>query len=358
MAVRMEHESLIHHCLSINWGGGVAAQINISPEIRCSPYTRADYSYPQSIELQIISQNLNGKITSPYTGEVFQSRSETDIEHIVATSEAHDSGLCAASAATKSALARDLDNLTLASPSLNRYQKSDKDLSEWLPPQNQCWYVHAVVNVKAKYDLSMDAEEADVAILTLKVCDPKPNCYKSSPADTLNCYADSGQSAVPASPNLSNDGCFSHDRAYVIAGINIREEPSVSSARLGSASAGTYSVDGSMQGDDYCWIDIGQGWIAKTGRVSATKPVRKSVSQPVAGSSPPQSQRDATTSQPAPNPAVQPQPAQSALQLYDDNRNGRITCAEARNHGIAPVSRGHPAYQYMNDRDNDGIVCE
>ena len=47
-----------------------------------------------------------------------------------------------------------------------------------------------------------------------------------------------------------------------------------------------------------------------------------------------------------------------ALRLYDDNGNGRITCAEARSHGIAPVRRGHPAHPYMNDADNDGVVCE
>ena len=47
-----------------------------------------------------------------------------------------------------------------------------------------------------------------------------------------------------------------------------------------------------------------------------------------------------------------------ALAMYDDDRNGRITCAEARNHGIAPVRRDHPAYPYMDDRDGDGIVCE
>ena len=47
-----------------------------------------------------------------------------------------------------------------------------------------------------------------------------------------------------------------------------------------------------------------------------------------------------------------------ALSRYDDNRNGRITCKEARAHGIAPVHRGHPAYAYMNDRDGDGVVCE
>ena len=47
-----------------------------------------------------------------------------------------------------------------------------------------------------------------------------------------------------------------------------------------------------------------------------------------------------------------------ALARYDDNRNGRITCKEARRHGIAPVRRDHPAYPYMRDGDGDGVVCE
>ncbi len=47
-----------------------------------------------------------------------------------------------------------------------------------------------------------------------------------------------------------------------------------------------------------------------------------------------------------------------ALRLWDDNRNGRITCAEARRHGLAPVPRGHPAYPFMRDGDGDGVVCE
>ena len=48
----------------------------------------------------------------------------------------------------------------------------------------------------------------------------------------------------------------------------------------------------------------------------------------------------------------------TALAMWDDNKNERISCAEARSHGIAPVRSDHPAYQYMADRDNDGIVCE
>ncbi|WP_420462033.1 excalibur calcium-binding domain-containing protein [Candidatus Palauibacter sp.] len=69
----------------------------------------------------------------------------------------------------------------------------------------------------------------------------------------------------------------------------------------------------------------------------------------------------------APGPITIPPPTQeppqvttpgSPLALYDDNGNGRISCAEARAHGIAPVSRGHPAYEHMRDGDGDGVVCE
>ena len=46
------------------------------------------------------------------------------------------------------------------------------------------------------------------------------------------------------------------------------------------------------------------------------------------------------------------------LQRYDDNGNGRISCREARRHGIAPAAREHPAYPYIRDLDRDGIACE
>ena len=81
----------------------------------------------------------------PTPAEWFTDKYETDIEHIVARSEAHDSGLCAAGAATRRRFARDLRNLTLTSPRLNRYEKIAKDASEWLPEQNQCWFAHRVI---------------------------------------------------------------------------------------------------------------------------------------------------------------------------------------------------------------------
>ena len=150
-------------------GGNDLEGIRIEPENRCSPYDAGDYSYPQSVEPQIVAQQ-GGRIYGPYTGTYFASTGETDIEHIVARSEAHDSGLCAVDSAARKAFGRDLFNLTLASPSVNRHQKIAKDLAEWLPALNQCWYVNQVVKVKRTYNLTMNQAEAAVARQVLANC--------------------------------------------------------------------------------------------------------------------------------------------------------------------------------------------
>ena len=147
---------------------GLWRGLTIAPEDRCSPYDSDDYRYPQSVEDDIVA-DLGG-VYSPYTCESFASDTETDIEHIVARSEAHDSGLCRADAATKRDFARDLLNLTLASPSVNRSQKSDKDAAEWMPEQNQCWFAQTVVDVRAKYGLTIDQREADAIDQMLSGC--------------------------------------------------------------------------------------------------------------------------------------------------------------------------------------------
>ena len=102
----------------------------------CSPYDADDYRYPQSVEDWIVAEL--GGVYGPYTGRWFASKSDTDIEHMVAHSEAHDSGLCAADLATRRRFATDPLNLTLAGPRVNRYEKVDRDAAEWLPAQNRC----------------------------------------------------------------------------------------------------------------------------------------------------------------------------------------------------------------------------
>lgn len=150
--------------------GEVWRGIPVAPENRCSPYDRDDYPYSQSVELQIIARE-GGEICSPYTNECFESRFDTDIEHIIAVSEAHDSGLCVASAATRAQFASDLRNLTLASPALNRNQKRAKDAADWLPAQNRCWFANQIISVRRAYSLTIDRREANALDRVLTSCD-------------------------------------------------------------------------------------------------------------------------------------------------------------------------------------------
>ncbi len=144
----------------------------VALEHRCAPYRRSDYTYSQAVEARIIA-TMGGRIYGPYTGRFFTNRRQTDIEHIVALSEDHDSGLCAADAALKHRFAADLLNLTLAAPAVNRCGPSGKcakDAGEWLPPMNQCWFAARVVAVKRKYRLSVDPREAATLESVLSAC--------------------------------------------------------------------------------------------------------------------------------------------------------------------------------------------
>ena len=146
--------------------------LTVAPEQRCAPYNRRDYySYSQSLEPRIVK--TLGSIYSPYTGQVFTDLKQTHINRIVATSEAHDSGLCAATAATRRDFAADLLNLTLASPEVSRCEPGGKcayDAAEWLPRLNQCWFADRVVAVRRKYHLTIDRREADALERVLAAC--------------------------------------------------------------------------------------------------------------------------------------------------------------------------------------------
>ena len=140
----------------------------IAPEDRCSEYNRDRYGrYSQSLEPEIL-ERMGGEIRCRYTGQVYDSLLDTDIEHVVAISEAHDSGLCAADAETRRAFVSDLDNLTLADPQVNRYKKGAKDAAEWLPELNRLWFVETVIEVKKKYGLSIDRAEMEALRAVLR----------------------------------------------------------------------------------------------------------------------------------------------------------------------------------------------
>ena len=315
MRLRRSLVSLTAACL-LGSASPVAAQtwrgLRVAPESRCSPYRASDYSYPQSIEARIV-ESLGG-IWSPYTGRTFASRRETDIEHIVARSEAHDSGLCAATAETRRRFATDLLNLTLASPGVNRGQKGARHAAEWRPDRNQCWFADHVVGVRQKYSLTIDRREADALDRVLASCASTALVRGGGRvAERVDPGGRSGE--LPAEVAQWDDNgngriTCAEARTHGIAPVH-RDDP-----------AYPYMRDGD-----------GDGIVCEAGGGGGSRQGTQTRQAPRSGGS-------------------------TALQQYDDNGNGRITCAEARRHGIAPVRRGHPAYVYMDDRDNDGIVCE
>lgn len=142
--------------------------VRIAAEIDDGSYNRSDYNYSGSIEADIV--NRQGGLFSPYSLNCFDSASDTDIEHIVATAEAHASGMYAKTGEERGDYAKDLNNLTLAAPSVNRHQKSDKDPAEWMPENNRCWYVGKWVEIKKKYNLTMDQAEADSITAVYQEC--------------------------------------------------------------------------------------------------------------------------------------------------------------------------------------------
>ena len=128
-------------------------------------YDRDAFGTPySSLEDEIIDDLpiSNGQVYTPYTCTLYEIEADgtaaTDIEHIVALAEAYDSGLPEAQVRT---FAGDLDNLTIAVPSVNRNQKSDRDAGEWGPPENRGWFASRIVAVKQEYSLSVNPAERD-----------------------------------------------------------------------------------------------------------------------------------------------------------------------------------------------------
>ena len=120
-----------------------------------------------------------GGIYGPYSGRCFESDRDTQIEHIVAIHEAHTSGLCTVDTETKRTFAGDLLNLTLAGGDVNS-AKSNLDAFDWLPEQNRCWFARRVVEIKLKYAMTADRDEADALERVLSGCEStdlvKPAC--------------------------------------------------------------------------------------------------------------------------------------------------------------------------------------
>lgn len=105
-----------------------------------------------------------GKWRSPYDEKTYTSATKLDVDHLVPLAEAWRSGAWSWSDQRRMEFANDIDDewtLVAVTASVNR-SKSDRDISAWLPKKNVCQYLRGWVITKAKYELTVDAQEAKV----------------------------------------------------------------------------------------------------------------------------------------------------------------------------------------------------
>ena len=117
-----------------------------------------------------------GKLLDPFsnkeiTFDLSQSRSNIDIDHVVALSNAWQTGAFNLTVLQRTNFANDPLNLIAVDFRLNR-QKGDGDAATWLPPNKsyRCTYVTRQVSVKAKYKLWVTPPEKAAIVRLLESC--------------------------------------------------------------------------------------------------------------------------------------------------------------------------------------------
>ena len=123
---------------------------------------------------------LSGTLIDPFSGETINfvrgnvSSMEVQIDHVVALSNAWQTGAFKLSLKERTAFANDPLNLLAVKGRLNS-QKGDGDAATWLPPLKsfRCDYVSRQISVKLKYKLWFTAPEKEAMIRILKSCPEK-----------------------------------------------------------------------------------------------------------------------------------------------------------------------------------------
>ena len=117
---------------------------------------------------------IAGQLLDPFTGKVITfsaTKVVIDIDHVVALSNAWQTGAAYFDKNKRTQIANDPLNLLAVDSKLNR-QKGDGDAATWLPPYKafRCEYVARQVAVKAKYGLWVTQPEKVAIDKILSTC--------------------------------------------------------------------------------------------------------------------------------------------------------------------------------------------
>jgi len=117
---------------------------------------------------------IAGQLLDPFSGKVITfsaTKVVIDIDHVVALSNAWQTGAAYFDKNKRSQIANDPLNLLAVDAKLNR-KKGDGDAATWLPPNKtfRCEYVGLQIAVKAKYGLWVTTAEKTALEKVLQAC--------------------------------------------------------------------------------------------------------------------------------------------------------------------------------------------
>ena len=260
-----------------------------------------------------------GTLADPYSGTTIAftrgvtTSSEVRFDHVVALSNAWQTGALTWTADQREALANDPLNPLAVQGRLNE-QKGDGDAATWLPPNKavRCAYVSRQVAVKARYGLWVTPPEK-AAITRLLVGCPG----QSLPGEST---APSGAALTPSVP----------------------EETRTSTAVPSAGSpAQTAPVSGSTPRSGVYY--------------SSCAAVRRAGKAPLGEGQPGYRAKLDGDHNGVACQDIGPQPRITGL---DPGDIYHPSCSAVRNAGKAPLNRGQPGYRAELDGDHNGVACQ
>ena len=199
------------------------------------------------------SCSVAGTWVSYYDGVTHTDPAAVEIDHTVALAEAWDSGARTWSSEQRKAFGNDTDlsaALNVLTTAVNR-AKLDKDIAAWLPPaaSAHCRYARDWLQVKYKWDLSIDPAEKTALVNLLRACGDTPVEVPAkaggAPAPATSSVLTGGQSLAGGqwvlSPDRSHGLAFQGDGNLVAYGPGYR--PLWSSGTYGNPGA-TFTLQG------------------------------------------------------------------------------------------------------------------
>ncbi|SFK52441.1 Protein of unknown function [Amycolatopsis sacchari] len=112
---------------------------------------------------------VSGTWVSPYDGVTVTDPGKLDIDHLVPLAEVARSGARGWSRAQREHYANDPAVLVVVTAHANR-AKGDQDPAKWLPERDRCGYVAHWIEVKTRYQLTVDQAEHDALAAVLAHC--------------------------------------------------------------------------------------------------------------------------------------------------------------------------------------------